>query len=942
MKSDTVGYPIKPSFIGAPPGSPVDKCHWPAPTHGWAQVRYNGTKTVDSLPLELHAHHRWAAVDASVGTYEWVPALRPDGKPGYCRAKFTAGPRAIAWMEAQDRAYLNEIKVSNPALFLKEMTPRGELPPVEQAAQLGLDLSLPHHCALQAEFALDVERIVDPGKEERERLAREKAVAAAKEAERLESERLAKEKTDAEAVALAAAEEQKRQDAEKDKKAALEREQREQDKVHATPPIPPGGGGGSGSSEDPPEPTHSAVSPPTLPTPALSIHASLTQSLCSALRFEGALGEGGFGTVYKEVREEKESAPVSTAYEALLKRAAQKYLGHDYDPLAGRLTMTAPCDLTRISIIPEGAATHIIHAQDEASCERQLSIRFGLTLTALPGGGGLAVTGSRATAHQQGNYCLYVVRSVNTRCVLARSPVRTDVKPETACYIREASLSIGYIIVVNVKTLQDARTLQRSLTVSAHPPGMIVTADAGIAHGATERVETHNVNIEIRGLGAYVPPDISKGINETYGDYLSRIRREIDTHFMKTYQTLSPGELQIQAGGMVPYQEAALFDQRAAEDAYRSRAAVLADLEISLGGAFLLSLPKNTEMVNYQTLLRLQEEAQQNILLLQGLAHVTAYFKKEIETRLQKLDTGISTYLTALKDKHLILLRESVRCTLQVEGESYYLSGDARVQKKGCKRGGQFCTMTKDRCYAMSLSMEMANTEDGSLFLTGTEEFYILSTEAIRRYLKISQFDQGIGFAWVDHKKEASTWSLKRTAMGFILMSMNRKKRGFVFCAPQQKEALLLACAKHFRDVPAGTCVVSFEPTEPGHLNQKIGDMIMRGDESSSAAVAAMTGSFAIGVGVPMMPAAPVGAAALLGALKGTRISAAGGGAIAVGDGATATGGATAPGGASAVFASVAGAAPAGPAPDIDARNGGAIAVGVGAQAHAGGAEPTR
>ena len=93
--------------------------------------------------------------------------------PDWVRIDFTEGPNTKAFMEAQDRKYLAEIAVNNPILFLKEMTPRSELGQTDQALQLGLDLSLPHHQNLRREFAGEVARVLAErsGAAERESLS---------------------------------------------------------------------------------------------------------------------------------------------------------------------------------------------------------------------------------------------------------------------------------------------------------------------------------------------------------------------------------------------------------------------------------------------------------------------------------------------------------------------------------------------------------------------------------------------------------------------------------------------------------------------------------------------------------------------------------------------------------------------------------------------------
>ena len=124
----------------------------------WVHNRYNGVRRLfsDELPFEVRGGKEWPQIDAAVGAFALLPA---ESGPDWYEVTFTPGPRAIKWMEEQDRIYLNDIKESNPKLFLKEMTSREDLLYVDQIVQFGLDLSLPHHRNLQREFAADVARI---------------------------------------------------------------------------------------------------------------------------------------------------------------------------------------------------------------------------------------------------------------------------------------------------------------------------------------------------------------------------------------------------------------------------------------------------------------------------------------------------------------------------------------------------------------------------------------------------------------------------------------------------------------------------------------------------------------------------------------------------------------------------------------------------------------
>ena len=111
----------------------------------WYWNRWNGTDGIMPSSDKFPNDGRMSKNRVSEGdSYVW---------------EYTAGPRDTAFMEAQDRKYLTELARTNWALFLKEMTPRGELSREDQDKERGLDLRLPHHKNLQREFAADVARI---------------------------------------------------------------------------------------------------------------------------------------------------------------------------------------------------------------------------------------------------------------------------------------------------------------------------------------------------------------------------------------------------------------------------------------------------------------------------------------------------------------------------------------------------------------------------------------------------------------------------------------------------------------------------------------------------------------------------------------------------------------------------------------------------------------
>ena len=185
-------------------------------------------------------------------------------------SEYIEGPRDKAFMEAQDRKYLTELARTNPALFLKEMTPRSELSREDQAKELGLNLRSPHHQNLQREFAALVERIRNPGKE-RERVAKDAAAEAAlQERIKLATEKAVRDALDA------------------------------REKAHPTPPPLPsaasgGGGGGSGGSGG--SGSHTETH-----------HAGLRVLSAEQVRVGERIGGGGFGDVYTALFEGDEVA----------------------------------------------------------------------------------------------------------------------------------------------------------------------------------------------------------------------------------------------------------------------------------------------------------------------------------------------------------------------------------------------------------------------------------------------------------------------------------------------------------------------------------------------------------------------------------------------------------------------------------------------------------
>lgn len=144
MKSEIIGL-LPPVFWRGLAGS-IDTLSARS-RRKYLEKRYNGTNSCpEDLPRSVYEK-------PGHGAYRWADT---PGKLGYASAEFTEGPVTKIYMEGLDRQYLREIAKSNPALFLKELTPRAELSASDQAAKLGLDLTLPHHQNLQREFAADV------------------------------------------------------------------------------------------------------------------------------------------------------------------------------------------------------------------------------------------------------------------------------------------------------------------------------------------------------------------------------------------------------------------------------------------------------------------------------------------------------------------------------------------------------------------------------------------------------------------------------------------------------------------------------------------------------------------------------------------------------------------------------------------------------------------
>ncbi len=124
--------------------------------------RYNSSrrmKDVIDKSIEDSFHYSDLSSPTSVdqssfGRYEWIPA--PDKGEYYYRMQYTESPVVKAWMEEQDRIYLNELftKPKHYALFLKELTPRNRLLEADQKACLGLVMSDPHHQNLTREYAV--------------------------------------------------------------------------------------------------------------------------------------------------------------------------------------------------------------------------------------------------------------------------------------------------------------------------------------------------------------------------------------------------------------------------------------------------------------------------------------------------------------------------------------------------------------------------------------------------------------------------------------------------------------------------------------------------------------------------------------------------------------------------------------------------------------------
>src|SRR3990167_438033 len=444
---------------------------------------------------------------------------------------------------------------------------------------------------------------------------------------------------------------------------------------------------------------------------------------------------------------------------AKLMETAKQHLGHCFDAETNlRLDHALSIAETDITISSVGTFSDVFVSDSEESCQKAMSVKFGIDLNLFQIQAGVAAQKEVSKASDHHECCLLIVHFAKSTCVLQNVAATTN--PQGHAYIKSGELIVGYAVSILFQSTMSVKDTKRAITVQT-PNAAPVSAKLKFAKNKqTESIATVYTTKQ-RTCGGYTLPAITASSNESVVNYFHRISDLLRNNFNGNHAS-AERSFAITQGGLMPHSGVTKDAQDILNTIliyYKETLNKFKAVYNLLNGDQLKNVESIYTLTYFNELLTLINEIENEVKKLGLFSAIPDCIELESFKKYKSIKKSSADYLNKLKKVKLIAVEHRIIIKLKNDAQERYLRYDQK---------NKFCCDTKERKDALPLQIEFESDnalpylDDG----LNNRSFYLkFQNQKASAYLKVSDFSRtssgkGAGVGVVDDKKNASLWQL--------------------------------------------------------------------------------------------------------------------------------------------------------------------------------------